>query len=27
VKVWSAENIGSTFTLLLPIFNKQAEAN
>ena len=27
VKVWSAENIGSTFTLLLPIYNKQAEAN
>ena len=26
VKVWSAENIGSTFTLLLPIYNKQAEA-
>jgi len=27
VKVWSAENIGSTFTLLLPIYNNQAEAN
>jgi len=27
VKVWSAENIGSTFTLLLPIYNNQAEAS
>lgn len=26
VKVWSAENIGSTFTLLLPAHNKQPEA-
>ena len=26
VKVWSAENIGSTFTLLLPQHNKQPEA-
>ena len=26
VKVWSAENIGSTFTLLLPQYNKQPEA-
>jgi two-component system sensor histidine kinase SenX3 len=27
VKVWSAENIGSTFTLLLPVYNKHAEAH
>lgn len=27
VKVWSAENIGSTFTLLLPQYNKQPEAH
>ena len=27
VKVWSSENIGSTFTLQLPSYNKQAESN